>query len=86
MTSDAENRHKQAEYRRIKRWRDENPDKIRQYNRQYYLRKKNGLVEEKHTGKYACQCGGKLTNPRKVNGGYMMECKLCWKSRFVADD
>lgn len=83
MTQTPSSSHKQREYKRIKSWRDDNPDKIQQYNREYYLRKKNGLVDEKHTGDDACECGGKLIFSRKVGDDYIMRCKTCMKSKVV---
>ena len=83
MTSDPVSDLKSREYRRIKSWRDDNPDKIRQDNREYYLRKKNGLVETKHTGDDACRCGGKLIFSRKVGDDYIMKCKTCLKTKVV---
>ncbi|MBC8550289.1 MAG: hypothetical protein H8D23_11650 [Candidatus Brocadiales bacterium] len=85
MTLDPSSDLKSREYRRIKSWRDENPDKIRQYNREYYLRKKNGLVETKYTGDDACSCGGKLVFLKKVSDDYLMRCKNCMKTKVVND-
>lgn len=77
--------YKEREYQRILAWRQDNAEKISDYNRQYYLRKKNGFIKAKHEGIAACKCGGKLVLPKKVENGYMMTCKLCGRSVVIND-
>lgn len=72
----------------IGEWRANNPDRVAQYNRDYYLRKKEGLVVGKPLGedKYCPNCNLVFKNVRSSGKFVILSCKCGYKRTFDEKD
>jgi len=72
----------------IRDWREANPEKVAQYNRDYYLRKKEGLVTGKPRGedKYCPHCNLAFKSIKEVGKFVSLGCSKCGYSRLFNKD
>jgi hypothetical protein len=61
----------------IREWRQANPEKVQQYNKDYYARKRVGLIRDKAKAgdNYCPNCNIDIKNVSEKNGYVIFRCK-----------
>jgi len=72
----------------IREWRKNNPEKVAQYNQDYYTRNKAGLVLGKPLGddKYCPNCNITFKSVTEKGGFVSLRCGQCGYSRLFNKD
>ncbi|MBT6053377.1 MAG: hypothetical protein HOG49_41875 [Candidatus Scalindua sp.] len=72
----------------IRDWRQANPEKVAQYNKDYYLRNKAGLVNGKPQGtdKYCPNCNLLFKSINETGNFVSLKCAKCGYSRLFNKD